>query len=68
MVEVTRQLYPHVATVDGAPVDPDVHLAAEPRIAGAVDFAHPARFEERNDRLRSEAGPQGSSHAVRRYP
>ena len=38
----------------------------EPRVAGRVDFAHPARAEQRDDLVRAQAGAAGESDARRR--
>ena len=44
----------------------DRHLAAEPRIASAIDLAHPAGADWRDDFVRSEPGSGGNSHHATR--
>ena len=40
------------------------HVAAELRVGGAVNLAHPARAERRDDLVRAEAGAGGERHAA----
>ena len=40
----------------------DGDRAIEPRVAGRVDFAHPARAERREDLVGAEARAGGESH------
>ena len=43
--------------------DLDGDLAAEPRIARAIDLAHPARADEREHFIRAEVRPGGQGHS-----
>ena len=53
---------------EGRGQDLDRDLAAQARIRRAVDLAHAARAERREDLVRAEAGSGGEGHAVRPSP
>ena len=48
--------------------DLDRDLAAEPRVFGAVDLAHSARAERREDLVRAETGAVSQRHGFGRLP
>ena len=45
----------------------DRDVTAQPRIGGAIDLAHPARAEQRDDLVRADTGSRNQRHESSLY-